>query len=486
MSNKKNSALIAYKHRTGKVVRLAEGIYSDDVLTPVRAQICRDIEQILTLLGVEGALSWQSALAVQPSHDVIYLQGASAKRLTLSDGMIVDVTPSKVDNVHRLPIATGGKIVKPSLYRAIIENLLPGKVVQKKSDREGALHALRQHIDTILTGNPDGLKADLDVFGAVSSAIGVSELPREVAMAYDAAFARLAQSSVSHVAVDGARLALFSMAAERLQTSMSVVSVPDSRLASQREPMGFVESYFSNYIEGTEFEIEEAEKIVFQSGYGDAHPRSKDGHDIVALYKIILSPQVAILGSEVGIKTVRAWHRALMKHRFDTAGEFKENFNRAGNTKFVAPELVSETLRRGFDMAKDLSPGLPRAAFLKLVFTEVHPFDDGNGRISRLLLNNELASNGMDRLIVPTVFREDYMLAMKAFSQQSNIHPFERMMSKLVVINRDIPRDASRAELVASLHEKSAFCLPSESMWGVKPPMNAGDVAASELPAIRM
>lgn len=49
----------------------------------------------------------------------------------------------------------------------------------------------------------------------------------------------------------------------------------------------FFESYFSNYIEGTEFEIDEAKKII-ETG----HPlltRQDDSHDILGTYRIVSS-----------------------------------------------------------------------------------------------------------------------------------------------------------------------------------------------------
>jgi hypothetical protein len=45
----------------------------------------------------------------------------------------------------------------------------------------------------------------------------------------------------------------------------------------------FFESYFSNYIEGTEFEISEAERIVFQNQ--NIENRHADSHDVLAVYR---------------------------------------------------------------------------------------------------------------------------------------------------------------------------------------------------------
>jgi Fic family protein len=36
---------------------------------------------------------------------------------------------------------------------------------------------------------------------------------------------------------------------------------------------------------------------------------------------------------------------------------------------------------------------------------EVHPFSDGNGRLSRIMMNPELVAAGEQRIVVPTIYR---------------------------------------------------------------------------------
>lgn len=55
---------------------------------------------------------------------------------------------------------------------------------------------------------------------------------------------------------------------------------------------------------------------------------------------------------------------------------------------------------------------IARAIYMMFLVTEVHPFDDGNGRIARIMMNAELVNGGSSKIIIPTVYREDYMLAL--------------------------------------------------------------------------
>ncbi len=47
------------------------------------------------------------------------------------------------------------------------------------------------------------------------------------------------------------------------------------------------------------------------------------------------------------------------------------------------------------------------------------PFDDGNGRIARIISNAALTAGGQVRVIVPTVYRNNYLAALSGLSNQA-------------------------------------------------------------------
>lgn len=182
----------------------------------------------------------------------------------------------------------------------------------------------------------------------------------------------------------------------------------------------FFEAYFSNYIEGTIFEIEEAERIVFDRKIPESRP--KDAHDIVGTFRL-----VSDLGEMTQtprdfdhlVKLLQRRHASLMEQRPELLpGTFKDLRNRAGATHFVEPNLVLGTLRKGFELYAELEVGLRRAVFLMFLVLEVHPFHDGNGRIARVMMNAELLSAGVATAIIPTVFRDDYLQSLRALTRR--------------------------------------------------------------------
>jgi Fic family protein len=119
------------------------------------------------------------------------------------------------------------------------------------------------------------------------------------------------------------------------------------------------------------------------------------------------------------VQLLRSRHASILAGRPNkNPGMFKKLPNRAGNTTFVLPELVEGTLRAGWARLPELDSPFERAVYTMFLVSEVHPFDDGNGRVARVMMNAELAAGAQTRIVVPTVFREDYLDGLRLLSRQ--------------------------------------------------------------------
>jgi len=133
---------------------------------------------------------------------------------------------------------------------------------------------------------------------------------------------------------------------------------------------------------------------------------------------------------EAFVELLRNRHAAIMAARADRhPGSFKRRPNQTGATLFVAPELVEGTLIRGFELLRALPDPFQRAVFVMFLVTEAHPFDDGNGRVARVMMNAELVAAGLRRIVIPTVFRNDYIRALKALSHNGAPEPLIRSLT---------------------------------------------------------
>lgn len=192
----------------------------------------------------------------------------------------------------------------------------------------------------------------------------------------------------------------------------------------------FFDAYFSNYIEGTTFEIEEAEQIIFDHKIPADRPQ--DAHDILGTFNITSDPNEMKITphSFSELETLlKERHYNLMQNRPEIRpGQYKDKPNRAGDTHFVNPDNIQGTLEQGFQRYLDIQPGLARAIFIMFMISEVHPFIDGNGRISRIMMNAELYASGYSTIIIPNVYRDDYLLSLRALTRRDRTEPFVKML----------------------------------------------------------
>lgn len=95
---------------------------------------------------------------------------------------------------------------------------------------------------------------------------------------------------------------------------------------------------------------------------------------------------------------------------------------------FVAPNLVPGTLNEGFALYRSLESPFERAVYMMFLVSEVHPFADGNGRLARIMMNVELVAGAEERIVVPTVFRSNYLAALRALSRTGRPDPLIRVL----------------------------------------------------------
>jgi len=195
----------------------------------------------------------------------------------------------------------------------------------------------------------------------------------------------------------GAWQALGTLAPERLSSLRRVATIESigssTRIEGSKLSDKQVELLLSN-LEIKQFETRDEQEVA---GYAEVMETVFSGFEAIAL-------------TENHIKQL---HRDLLQYSHKDErhrGEYKTNTNHVsafdadGNeigvvfetaTPFETPRLMSELIewvRTAFDEAK-LHPLLVTAIFI-VVFLEIHPFQDGNGRLSRVLTTLLLLRSG--------------------------------------------------------------------------------------------
>ncbi|MFD1827910.1 MULTISPECIES: Fic family protein [Mumia] len=421
---------ISRAHKAGRLVQLGTGIYSPDV-DKTTEQLVREHLWTIVAKRFPGAVIADRSARTNglPTDGFLFVVHPRRTELKLAG---VTVVPRQGPSAMPGDFALPGEVWLAGPARGILDNLVPTRPAKDRVARTLTRAEVELWIDEILAGRGEeainklrddaralapflGRQHELDLLDKLVGAAmntrptDILQTPQLVARAKGQPY-------------DRRRADVFTRLADYLDTLApdSVPALPDD--ATRRTLLPFYEAYFSNYIEGTEFTLDEAAEIVFDDVVPEQRP--EDAHDILGTYELTSSDEVMRQRPSTAdelLDLLRRRHAILMAGRPTMApGTFKKRANRAGETYFVAPELVEGTLKEGFDIGARLISPFARAAYLMFVVSEVHPFADGNGRVARVMMNAELAGAGEVRIVIPTVYRLNYLSALKGATHNEN------------------------------------------------------------------
>lgn len=430
---------ISRLERAGKLRKIAPRIYTPNYSDTPETIIRRNLYTILGKLYPGSMLSHRSALEFQPtSAGHIFLTYTYTKRISLPGITLRFLEgPGQIegDNVF------SGELYCSQLERALLENLQvsrkPGpesktltlseiedrleKVIRVKG--EAGLNELRDRAREI--AERLSMEKEFEKLNKLISAL-LTTHPLKV-LSSPLAMARAFGSPY-----DPARLPLFEKLFVELR-QQEFKDLPEQNNSTQSfRNFAFFEAYFSNYIEGTEFELEDARRIIETDT--PMPGRNEDSHDILGTYKLVSNREemgIVPASPDQLLEILLYRHQVLMSARASkNPGQFKDKNNRAGETFFVDYTLVKGTLIKGFDFYQALVHPFARAAYIMFLVSEVHPFLDGNGRIARVMMNAEMVSQGQTKIIIPTVYRDDYIGVLRRLIRQQDASAYIRMLKR--------------------------------------------------------
>lgn len=453
----------------GALRRIHAGVYVRNLDSPLEAIVLRNWGAIVSHLLPGAVLAYRSALEHRPVNGVLYVRRGRTRRKLELPGLTIEMFSGAGAEPLLEPPASDlpyRKIYMPSEVRGFLENM---GVARGKAARVLPREDIEARLDKILTIRGDFKLNDLrDQARAVAYKLGMvaegKRLDRLIGALLGtheekALRSKLALARAAGKPYDPDRLELFDVLHAELASKTFSHPADLAAKGVALENFAFFESYFSNFIEGTTFEIEEAEQIVFE---GAIIPnRSEDSHDILGTFQAASTtpwrnrPAPTADDFLDWLKSVNA---LVMQARPDKRpGQWKDKRNMAGNTLFVLPEQVPATLAEGFERIRSLTDPVARALMTMFVVSEVHPFQDGNGRSARLAMNCVLSEAGVCRIIVPTVYREDYLLPLKRLTNDLDAAPYVRSLTRIHDWTSRFDYGQQRHDLLDQLGRCNAF-----------------------------
>jgi hypothetical protein len=410
----------------GELIRLARGIYTDDVRSEPGDVVRRSWRRIVGHRFPNAVVTDRSATWAGPHDGYLFVASSSDATLDLPGLVVVSRQgPGVVEG----DVALGAGVYLASRPRALLDNT---RNTRKRGPLPPATLSRTELADWIdhlcAVDGPDQVRTYRDAAESLARTLGASTarvdaldellgaaLGTRAAPAGSKALAARSRG----MPFDQSRILRFELLADHLRdvtASHPALAVDSARRAT----LPFWEAYFSNFIEGTEFSPDEAARIVFDGVIPPSRP--EDAHDILGTFELV-SDEVALRAGcaspDEFVDKLRDWHRTILRGRPDLRpGELKVASNQAGNTVFVAPALVEGTIRRGYEILESLTTPTQRGAFAAFLVAEVHPFDDGNGRLARAVMNAEYVAGDEQRAVIPTIARNDYLRALRRLSRQ--------------------------------------------------------------------
>jgi Fic family protein len=445
----------------GQLRKLGSRLYTRNLQEDAERLVRRNWYNLIASYYPDAVIADRTALENKPAEDGSVFLISSKKRETALPGLTFRPRAGFGPLDSDRPFS-GVRLA--SISRAYLENLRDSRARGGRIPRTLSRAQLEQRLDALIRQQGEAAVNRLrDDARAIAPQLGyeaeaaelhelIGSLPgtRDGDLSSDVGKARHAGQPF-----DPDRLRLFETLFTALRDKIAERRPAPERDGEANATLAFFEAYFSNFIEGTEFTVEEAAEIVFEGIIPQERPA--DAHDVLGTFRVVSDlAHLKVLPADFTTfrGLLRRRHATVMEAREDKApGAFKDRVNRAGATVFVAPELVDGTLERGFEFLQALDDPFQRAVYMMVLVSEVHPFADGNGRVARIMMNAELVARDQERIIIPTAYRTDYLGALKAFSHNGHSDPLIRMLDVVQAYTHRIDwstLDQARAALAAT------------------------------------
>ena len=197
-------------------------------------------------------------------------------------------------------------------------------------------------------------------------------------------------------------------------------------------------TYDTNAIEGSLVKAKEVADILRKRKW----PENRNKEDISETYGVAEAVDyIRNTKEHLSLKLIKMLHKIVFKNSKPFAGRFRGKgvevvvtdaygniVHRGVPSAHVEKQL--EQLIRWYDRNKKKYPPLVLATIVHNQFENIHPFQDGNGRVGRLLLNNVLLKHNLPPLNIEMRNRSHYYAALQAYENDHNIRPTLELMLK--------------------------------------------------------
>ena len=204
--------------------------------------------------------------------------------------------------------------------------------------------------------------------------------------------------------------------------------------------------YNSNAIENSTLTLKETEKILLEMEV-QRNVSVREVYEVKNLARVAEYIRTKSKEQELNLEIILLLHQMLIGTIDDNiAGRFRKKgeYVRVGTHIAPAPEHIERMIESTLvEYSSDqIAYFLDKIAKFHLEFETIHPFNDGNGRIGRVLTNYQLLRLGFPPVIIRDKEKKDYYKAFEDWRDNKKTAPMERVVS---------------LALLESLHKRIAY-----------------------------
>ena len=195
--------------------------------------------------------------------------------------------------------------------------------------------------------------------------------------------------------------------------------------------------YNSNAIENSTLTLEDTEDILIRN-------QIRTDHEIREIYeaKNLASAIEYLMDNpekEISVELILKLHKTLLTNiRDEIAGRFRSGneWVRVGTHIGANPEFVNGFMH---DLVRYYNSDngeyfLDKIAYFHAEFENIHPFGDGNGRIGRLLTNEQLDMLGLPPIIIPNKSKfDEYYPALDEYTKTNKADKLTELFASLLI-----------------------------------------------------
>lgn len=220
---------------------------------------------------------------------------------------------------------------------------------------------------------------------------------------------------------------------QQLKRQFEELKTAKEKLLKLVEQSEIAESvYNSNAIENSTLTLKETEKILLQMEIG----RNLDVREVYEaknLARVMEYIRAKAKHEELSLKLILQLHQMLIGGIDDSiAGRLRKvkEYVRVGSHIAPAPEHIEQLLKQALlDYSSDQQSFFAdKIARFHLEFERIHPFNDGNGRIGRVLINYQLIQLGFPSVIIRNKGKSDYYGGFLDYQSTKDTKRMERLV----------------------------------------------------------